>query len=271
MNDKQPTSGNYESFYREFDSPEMRRFRRRAYGEDIGQHSWVTADELRADLPRLNLTPKTRLLDLGCGPGGPLTFLMERSGCHGTGIEISDAALRAAQARAKKLGVDQRLEVRQRDLNEPVPLPDRSFDAVISYDVVLHLRDRARLFAEVARLLVDGGRFLFTDTGALTGVASNEQLALRSMHGFTCFAAPGFNERALAESGLREVETEDRTGHVYKNARGRRQARLSHREAMEKLEGAEGFARHQAYLNAVADLSHNRSLSRVMYLARLQR
>ena len=37
----------YESFYREFDSPLMRKLRREAYGEDIGQHSWVSADELR--------------------------------------------------------------------------------------------------------------------------------------------------------------------------------------------------------------------------------
>ena len=81
--------------------------------------------------------------------------------------------------------------------------------------------DRVKLLAEVARLLADGGRFLFTDAGVLTGVASNAQLALRSMHGFTCFVAPGFNERALAQSGLRVMESEDRTEHVCKNARGR--------------------------------------------------
>ena len=47
----------YESFYREFDSPLMRQLRREAYGEDIGQHSWVSADELRGDIQRLKLSP----------------------------------------------------------------------------------------------------------------------------------------------------------------------------------------------------------------------
>ncbi len=47
----------YEPFYREFDSPLMRQLRREAYGEDIGQHSWVGAEELRRDIYRLNLSP----------------------------------------------------------------------------------------------------------------------------------------------------------------------------------------------------------------------
>ena len=47
----------YESFYRDFDSPLMREIRREAYGEDIGQHSWVGAAELRCDAMRLGLGP----------------------------------------------------------------------------------------------------------------------------------------------------------------------------------------------------------------------
>jgi hypothetical protein len=40
----------YDGIHGEFDSPLMRQIRQEAYGEDIGQHSWVTADELRSDL-----------------------------------------------------------------------------------------------------------------------------------------------------------------------------------------------------------------------------
>ena len=67
----------YDALYRDFDSPVMRQFRQDAYGEDIGQHSWVGADEVRADIDRLSLSRTTRLLDLGCGPCGPLTFFLE--------------------------------------------------------------------------------------------------------------------------------------------------------------------------------------------------
>jgi hypothetical protein len=86
----------YQSLYESFDSPLMSQLRLEAYGEDIGQHSWVTAEDLRSDAPRLKLTPAARLLDLGCGPCGPLTFLMRMTGCSGVGLDLSRAALSAA-------------------------------------------------------------------------------------------------------------------------------------------------------------------------------
>src|SRR5207249_5010685 len=96
----------YESFYREFDSPLMRQIRREAYGEDIGQHSWVGTDEVRADIDGLNLSPSSRLVDLGCGPCGPLTFILATVGCSGTGVELSPSALRLGRTRAASLGIE---------------------------------------------------------------------------------------------------------------------------------------------------------------------
>ena len=155
----------YDAFYEAFESPLMREFRQEAYGEDIGQHSWVTAEELRADLSRLALAPSSRFLDAGCGPCGPLTFVLTAVGCHGTGMELSAAALAAGRTRAVALGVDSRLALCEADLNEAMPFERGAFDAVMSLDVILHLRDRTKLFGEVARILIPAGRFLFTDAG----------------------------------------------------------------------------------------------------------
>ncbi|MGH7696804.1 MAG: class I SAM-dependent methyltransferase, partial [Gemmatimonadaceae bacterium] len=122
----------YESFFREFESPLMRQIRREAYGEDIGQHSWVSADEIRSDIARLQLAPTSSLIDLGCGPAGPLTFILSLVRCRGTGVEVSEAALRVARIRAKSLGVDALLSLAQADLNDPLPFPAATFDAAIS-------------------------------------------------------------------------------------------------------------------------------------------
>ena len=47
---EQSSAKSYDPLYAAFDSPLMRQLRQEAYGEDIGQHSWVTADEFRSDI-----------------------------------------------------------------------------------------------------------------------------------------------------------------------------------------------------------------------------
>ena len=250
-----------------FDSPLMRQLRLESYGEDIGQHSWVTASELRADIARLGLSDSSHLLDLGCGPCGPLSFMMAAVGCHGTGTELSAPALVVGRTRAISLGLQDSLVLVEADLNEALPFADESFDAAMSLDVVLHLRDRAGLFQEVARTLRPQGRFLFTDAGVITGAISSKEIQQRSAHGYTQFAAPGFNEQMLERAGLRLLETEDRTSSVLKNAMGRFKARLAHRAELEGVEGTTAFEHQQHYLETVIGLCDRGALSRVMYLA----
>jgi SAM-dependent methyltransferase len=132
---------------------------------------------------------------------------------------------------------------------------------------VLHLRDRAVLFREVARILNPRGRFLFTDAGVVTGSVSDEEILRRSVHGYTQFSAPGFNERVLERAGFRLIETEDRTAGALRNATGRLRARLAHRAELEELEGASGFDRQQRYLETVIEISRRAAVSRTMYLA----
>jgi SAM-dependent methyltransferase len=257
----------YESFYREFDSPLMRQIRREAYGEDIGQHSWVGVEELRGDIDRLKLSRSSRFIDLGCGPCGPLTFILATVGCPGTGVELSPSALRVGRARAASLGVGDLISVREADLNEPLPFKAGSFDAAMSLDVVLHLRDRSKLFHEVARLLRPGGRFLFTDAGVITGSVSNEEVHKRSVHGYTEFVTAGWNEGLLESAGLRVIETENRTMRVLGNASGRLAAMLAHREEFERVSSAADFESQQDYLETVVTLSRRGGVSRMMYLA----
>jgi SAM-dependent methyltransferase len=257
----------YDDFYREFDSPLAQQLRSEGYGRDIGQHSWVTAEELEADIPRLKLTPSRRLLDLGCGPGGPLTFLAGLVGCRGVGIDVSVEGIAAARARAAPLGLDNLVTWLRADLNEPIPLANGSFDAVMSLDVILHLRDRLAVFREVRRLLATRGRFLFTDAGVLSGSLSDEEVRSRAAHGFIQFVPQGFNERMMREAGFLLIESGDRTDSLLKIASGRLAARLAHRSELEPVEGNAKFERQQRYLETVIGLSQRGAVSRMMYLA----
>lgn len=264
-----PTDGfqrSYDELYAHFDSPLAKQMRREIYGSDLGQHSWVRAGELENAARLLGLTGTSRLLDLGCGPGGPLTFVVGLTGCHGTGLDLSAHAIASAADRARALRLDGRIALMTADLDEPLTMPGRSFDAAMSLDVVIHLRNRAQSFAEIARVLVPGGRFAFTDAGVVTGAVTDEEIRLRSLHGRTHFAPPGFNERMLELSGLRLLERVDCTASLLAVAGQRLEARLSHRAQLEASEGVEGFERYQRYLATVCALARRKAVARVMYL-----
>jgi SAM-dependent methyltransferase len=264
---RQSEGGGYDNLYGEFDSPLMQELRREAYGEDIGQHSWVTAEEFQENIPLLKLSRASRLLDLGCGPAGPLTFIVGQVGCHGAGADVSAKAISAGRARVASLQLDKLVTLQEADLNEPLPFASGSFDAVISLDTILHLRDRLSVFQEVARVLIPTGKFLFTDAGVVTGAISDEEIRWRSLHGCTQFVPPGFNEKMLELSGFRVIDRTDRTASLLKTATGRLTARLAHRKEIEQLEGRDSFEQQQRYLETVLTLSQRGALSRIAYLA----
>src|SRR5260370_16923136 len=139
--DFKPVTAPYDNLYEHFDSPLMRQLRAEAYGQDIGQHSWVTAEELLADIPKLKLSPESRLLDLGCGPAGPLTFIAAQTKCTAVGLDVSANAIAAARARAASLGLSKQITLQQADLNEPIPFPHAAFHPVTSTPASFHLPD----------------------------------------------------------------------------------------------------------------------------------
>src|SRR5436190_14716692 len=179
MDEPVPPPG-YDAFYATFDTPLARRLRKAAYGRDIGQHSWTSAEEIAEDCARLQISASSRLLDLGCGPGGPLVFIAGETGCRALGLDRSAPAIASARDRASAAGLAARISFEVADLDGPLDPADGSFTAALAIDVVIHLADRGATFREVGRLLAPGGRFLLTDAGVLTGMISSAERARRS-------------------------------------------------------------------------------------------
>jgi tRNA (cmo5U34)-methyltransferase len=99
-----------------------------------------------------------RVLDLGTGDGRLLGLLQaEREEMRGVGLDFSAVMLAAAR---KRFAADERIELLEHDLTQPLPRLGR-FDAVVSSFAIHHLEhERKRsLYAEVFELLEPGGAF----------------------------------------------------------------------------------------------------------------
>lgn len=112
------------------------------------------------------LSPKDRLLDIGCGYGGVLIYLYRKLGMKAgssacwEGLDNSLLMVRRAQEELHQRGLEKAIRITG-GLATRLPYEDGAFDVVLSGYVVKHLSDdRLReMVREVKRVLKPGGRF----------------------------------------------------------------------------------------------------------------
>lgn len=258
----------YDNAYTHFANSAEASVRRQTYGEDIGQSSWMTAQEWLSFADQLEVTNRSNVLEVGSGSGGPAIYLALKRGCRITGVDVNEHGVRNGIALAETQGVGDHIEFRVVDAGAPLPFGPASFDAIVSNDAMCHIRQRLAVLREWHRVLRPGGRALFTDAMVITGLISHEELAIRSSIGFYLFIPPNENERLLREAGFELLGVHDLTASAANVSQRWYDARAQHRDTLVLTEGQENFDGLQRFLACVHTLSVERRLSRYCYLAK---
>jgi len=110
------------------------------------------------DSPRADDT----VLDVGCGLGGPSRFIADRFGCRVVGVDLLPVRIDAARALADMTRTSDRIDYRVADALA-LPFETGYFAQVWIMDVSIHVRDKAALFGEIARVLRPGGLLVLHD------------------------------------------------------------------------------------------------------------
>ena len=116
------------------------------------------------------LEPSSRVLDLGCGIGGPERYLAVTFGCRVTGVDLSPGFVDAATYLTARCGLSGRVTFQVGDALH-LPFEDSAFDTVFLQHVAMNVEDRAVLYAEVHRNLAPGGRLATPASDFRDGVA----------------------------------------------------------------------------------------------------
>ncbi len=149
------------------------------------------------------------MLDLGSGGGIDVLLSARRVGPDGFayGVDMTDEMLDLARRNASEAGVTN-VEFLRGQI-EDVPLPDGSVDVVISNCVVNLSPDKAKVFAEIRRLLVPGGRIGISDIVADDALSVQERAERGPWAGCIAGALSVSEYRGLlAEAGFVGVSIE---------------------------------------------------------------
>jgi SAM-dependent methyltransferase len=115
--------------------------------------------DLAAQLP---FEPGCRLLDIGSGLGGASRYFAQERGCQVTGIDLTHDYVRAAEALARRVGLDRNISYQHGSALD-LPFPPGMFDGAYMLHVGMNIAAKADLFAGVRRVLKAGAVFAVYD------------------------------------------------------------------------------------------------------------
>jgi ubiquinone/menaquinone biosynthesis C-methylase UbiE len=201
MEKKTVTAEEIDAFYREFMKIQ----------DILYPDHWHMGGEEAIDTltQKAGLAKGMKVLDAGCGIGGPARYLVQKCDCHVTGLNISAYQVNHAREKTKAAGLDHKVAFKVGSFME-MPFNDGSFDLVWSQDAFAHGPDKKKIIEESYRILKSGGKLAFQDhlqVGPMT----------KNLEEYCLFAAcPGLEtlegyEKLLQGAGFTVLGKEDLT------------------------------------------------------------
>lgn len=193
------------------------------FGEDyLSTGGLETTKEI---IPKLGLQRGQRVLDVGSGLGGHDFYMAQKYGVYIDAVDLSQNMMNMAVAKlANKKDIQDQINFRLADVTT-TEFPANYYDAIYSRDALLHIKDKAKLFANFAKWLKPGGRVVFSDY--IRGgrqPSSDEFKEYVKQRDYTLFTRDEY-EKTIKEAGFVNVEVVD-NGHKFVESLQRELAKL---------------------------------------------
>jgi sterol 24-C-methyltransferase len=131
------------------------RFQGESLTESIARHERFIAD-------RLQLAAGMKVLDIGCGVGGPMRNIARYSQARVTGVNLSEYQIRRGSMHNRKAGLEGLCGFVRADFMK-LPIASDSYDAAYDFEATCHTSDKAAVYREIFRTLRPGASFAGND------------------------------------------------------------------------------------------------------------
>ena len=161
---------------------------------------------LRATDQLIDLCHITRdkyVLVVGCGVGVTPCYLAKKYVCKVVGIDLSAKMVDRSKERAKRAGVDDKIDFRVADAQN-LPFDDGTFDVVICESVNAFIDDKPKAISEYVRVIKPGGYLGLNEVSWLKRPPEELVAYLYRVMGSKFLTCNGWKE-LLESSGLREI------------------------------------------------------------------
>ena len=109
-------------------------------------------------LDQLNFSESDHILDVGCGLGGASRYIASKFNNRVTGIDLTQEYIDVGKELSAWVGLVKQVSLYQGSALA-MPFEDEAFDGAVMMHVGMNIDDKARLFAEVYRVLRPGACF----------------------------------------------------------------------------------------------------------------
>lgn len=162
----------------------------------------------------IHIRPKMRVLDVGCGVGGPAREIAKFTGAYVTGITINEYQVQRATRYAEQDGLSGNCRFVVGDFMH-LPFEEGTFDAVYAIEATVHAPSLEDVYRQIYRVLRPGGVFGVYEW-VMTGGYDNDDLRHRELRlaieqgdGIANMVKAGDALAAMRAAGFELLESED--------------------------------------------------------------